>query len=636
MGFPVPGSQLQFDIGALNLQDSVNELLKYVSPYLGNKQLAPDSGEEEPSRRDSRDDSEGEDSFRQSFQQLGGSGVLNDIESIHDVWKKLRDESPTLLGDFEKLLTSLAKELTHSKTEYEGLELALKKRINEHEEEVRRLYEEMENQIKQERERLLLQERLKEKEIRESLEGRIKEKDKLLNEILRQHEETQKKLEQLEIAYGEAAQKKEDLDHERALLERRLEETELNLKDCQDYIEVLSKKARDERRSRARAAMELSEGIALERETLVRQLNELREANRRLRDERDEGLLRMSSLNQRSDSIGESLYSAMQFVSQGQTAVDGYGRMTTVRQNVIDRSDRFGANIHHTTATARRGSTMDAYFSQIPTGTFNSTGEGSIIEEEGAGDEFTDDVSDSSVFTSKRKRSLPSTSARTSTERSPRPSPDGAIDQSTMAEDAFLGNGPERVFKVVLIGNSGVGKTSILQTYVTGIFSQTASTVGVDVHVKPMKVDGASVVLQLWDTAGQERYRSITKQYFRKADGVVLVYDVTSELSFLELRGWMQSVADGVDPGTPVMFLANKGDLVKENVPSKVTSQAGERFAKEYDALFFQVSAKTGENIDRAFEALVRCLKQQEDKRFKDLVTFKIPVVGKKKACCMN
>ncbi|VDK74315.1 unnamed protein product, partial [Dibothriocephalus latus] len=149
------------------------------------------------------------------------------------------------------------------------------------------------------------------------------------------------------------------------------------------------------------------------------------------------------------------------------------------------------------------------------------------------------------------------------------------------------GNGPERVFKVITIGNSGVGKTSILQTFITGNFSQMATTVGVDVQVKPMKVDGASVVLQLWDTAGQERfirsdcrYRSITTQYFRKADGVILVYDITTEMSFLQLRGWMQSVADGVDPGTPVMLLANKLDLLAENVPAKVIFQAGERFAK--------------------------------------------------------
>uniref|UniRef100_A0A183T0E9 Ras and EF-hand domain-containing protein n=1 Tax=Schistocephalus solidus TaxID=70667 RepID=A0A183T0E9_SCHSO len=515
---------------------------------LGNKPLTPDSGEEENSRRDSHDDSEWEDSFRQSYQQLGEAGLLNDVESIRNVWKKLRNKSPTLLGDFEKLINALTKELTHSKTEYEGLEAALKKRISEHEEEVRHLYEEMETQIKQERERLLLQ--------------------------------TQKKLEQLEISYNEAAQKKEDLDNERIILERRLEETELNLKDCQEYIEVLSKKARDERRSRARAAMELSEGIALERETLVRQLNELRETNRRLRDERDEGLLRRSSFNQRSNSTGESLYAAMQLVSQGQTTVDGYGRMTAVCPNLVDRPDRFAANVHH----GRRGSTMDTYFSQIPTGALCSTGEGSIIEEEEAGDEFTDDVSDS-VFSSRRKRSHLGNSARNLTDRSPRPSPDGAIDQATIMEDAFSGSGPERVFKVISIGNSGVGKTSILQMFVTGTFSQSATTIGVDVQVKPMKVDGTSVVLQLWDTAGQERYRSITTQYFRKADGVVLVYDLTSEMSFLQLRGWMQNVADGVDPGTPVMLLANKADLLNENVPANVTFQAGERFAKVRNVL---------------------------------------------------
>ncbi|XP_076588579.1 ras-related protein Rab-43-like [Chaetodon auriga] len=102
---------------------------------------------------------------------------------------------------------------------------------------------------------------------------------------------------------------------------------------------------------------------------------------------------------------------------------------------------------------------------------------------------------------------------------------------------------PQRVFKVVFLGNSGVGKTCFIQHYCTGRFhSDMSTTVGIDFQMKTLTLGSTTITLQLWDTAGQERFRSITEQYYRKADGILAMYDLTHSASFTAVRGWMDSV----------------------------------------------------------------------------------------------
>ncbi|NWR66104.1 RAB44 protein, partial [Bucorvus abyssinicus] len=102
---------------------------------------------------------------------------------------------------------------------------------------------------------------------------------------------------------------------------------------------------------------------------------------------------------------------------------------------------------------------------------------------------------------------------------------------------------PDRIFKVVFVGNSGVGKSSFIHRFCYDRFlAELNATMGIDYQVKSLMVDDTQVALQLWDTAGQERFRSITRQYFRKADGILVMYDVTAKCSFTAVRNWMSSV----------------------------------------------------------------------------------------------
>ena len=111
------------------------------------------------------------------------------------------------------------------------------------------------------------------------------------------------------------------------------------------------------------------------------------------------------------------------------------------------------------------------------------------------------------------------------------------------AEDLQPLGPPDRTYKVVFAGDAAVGKTSFINRITKGVFlANISSTLGVDFQVKTFRVDERNVALQLWDTAGQERFRSVTRSYFRRADGVMLLYDVTNERSFMSVREWVEAV----------------------------------------------------------------------------------------------
>ncbi|XP_025198054.1 ras and EF-hand domain-containing protein homolog [Melanaphis sacchari] len=181
----------------------------------------------------------------------------------------------------------------------------------------------------------------------------------------------------------------------------------------------------------------------------------------------------------------------------------------------------------------------------------------------------------------------------------------------------MMGNDPERTYKIVFAGDAAVGKTCFIHRFCKGTFStKLGSTLGVDFQVKTIRVDDRSVALQLWDTAGQERFRSITKAYFRRADGVVLLYDVTNEKSFINIRQWVLSITEVSDKQLPICICGNKLDLRREAELQGLTcvsTNHGELLAKDYDAAFFETSSKLGTNINNALITLCREMLIRED-----------------------
>lgn len=168
------------------------------------------------------------------------------------------------------------------------------------------------------------------------------------------------------------------------------------------------------------------------------------------------------------------------------------------------------------------------------------------------------------------------------------------------------------VYRLVLAGDAGSGKSSFLLRLSLNEFrGDIQTTLGVDFQIKKMLVDGEKTNLQIWDTAGQERFRSIARSYFRKAHGVLLLYDVTSESSFLNVREWVEQIRESTDEDIPMCVIGNKVDLrAARPEGSCVSAIHGEKLAMNYNALFCEASAKEGTNVIEAVLHLAREVKK--------------------------
>ncbi|XP_037266620.1 ras-related protein Rab-44 isoform X1 [Falco rusticolus] len=190
---------------------------------------------------------------------------------------------------------------------------------------------------------------------------------------------------------------------------------------------------------------------------------------------------------------------------------------------------------------------------------------------------------------------------------------------------------PDHLYNVLFVGDSHVGKTSFLYRLHADTFNpHLTATVGLDYQIKHLIVDNRRFALRLWDSAGQERYHSVTKQFFRKADGVVLMYDITSEYSFSDVRYWLSCIQEGAEEGVAVLLLGNKTDCAAER---RVPTKEGERLAKEHQLMFYECSAASGHNVSESMVSLIRLLKVREDElKAKAEEVPKPP--QKKKGCC--
>nr|CAD7399229.1 unnamed protein product [Timema cristinae] len=165
--------------------------------------------------------------------------------------------------------------------------------------------------------------------------------------------------------------------------------------------------------------------------------------------------------------------------------------------------------------------------------------------------------------------------------------------------------------QVMLLGDSGVGKTCLLVRFRDGLFlsGNFISTVGIDFRNKVVVVDQSKVKLQIWDTAGQERFRSVTHAYYRDAHALLLLYDVTNKTSFDNIRAWLGEIREYAQDDVVIMLLGNKADCGSERL---VRKEDGERLAREYNVTFMETSARTGMNVELTFMAVAKDLKSRK------------------------
>lgn len=161
------------------------------------------------------------------------------------------------------------------------------------------------------------------------------------------------------------------------------------------------------------------------------------------------------------------------------------------------------------------------------------------------------------------------------------------------------------LFKLILIGDSNVGKTCVVQNFKSGIFSEKQqNTIGVDFTVRTLDIEGRKVKMQVWDTAGQERFRTITQSYYRSAHGAMITYDITRRATFDSVKHWIKEVELYGAANVVLVLIGNKCDLEQER---QVQFQEACSLAKERGILAaLETSAKESQNVDEAFMVMAR------------------------------
>lgn len=707
------------------------------------------------------DDDNEEEQFQGLIDQLGAQNLFSDEDYIRQIWNQLRKVDPSMLSNFEEFLSKISKELKNVQNQYTSLETTLKSRTSLHDEHVKNLYEEMEQQMKAEKDQLLEEEKNREKRIREELENELNSKDKQLQELLSKHKEMEQQL--LELNTTDVVTKQENikLQKERDVLEKRLEQSEQMVIEMQNQLDHLRQQNLEEKKKRAKSAFSVTEGIAMEREGLVKQLDMLRNVNKHLLDKKDEVVLKTDQNYDQPDgeklseiiehekyltteklqeTIAPSTLGSQKFLKKQGSVMSDYvndndssnqssprsplsevcinspseieddvevddfyfeNNPDVSKENLIQNNLNFQVpvkNVNNTLVRPSRGSTSEneedinneheikspptkperqLYKKRQPKNdNYNEKPLKSIQESisektfilnnlnqdrkgrdnwkvkrtfspvlDGQGICYSSPEHEETWKTKRNLNHALSSSDLPETEEKgywkvklflfPATMVTLKLPEEEQSEDEELPEeaSPERIFKIVFIGDSGVGKSSFIHRFCHNAFKATFSaTIGVDFQVKSVNVDGRVVALQLWDTAGQERFRSITKQYFRKADGVIIMYDVTSEMSFKSVRSWISSVQEGADDKIVLVLIGNKSDLCENENDRVIQTKDGRRLAEEFDALFYETSAKSGIGVENAIRGMSSLLRAREDEELERVL--RLQEDAKKKKCC--
>lgn len=171
------------------------------------------------------------------------------------------------------------------------------------------------------------------------------------------------------------------------------------------------------------------------------------------------------------------------------------------------------------------------------------------------------------------------------------------------------------LFKLLLIGDSGVGKTCLLFRFAENSFNPTfISTIGIDFKIQTVEIDGKRIKLQVWDTAGQERFRTITTAYYRGAMGILLVYDVTNKKTFENITNWLRNIEEHAAEGVEQLLVGNKSDQEDRRL---ITEEQGQLLAVQHGIDFIECSALSGENVREAFFRMGRRVKIKHESKSK-------------------
>ncbi|KAJ7335571.1 hypothetical protein JRQ81_013512 [Phrynocephalus forsythii] len=580
------------------------------------------------------------------------AGYIPRQEQVCTLYQNINIVEPRLIQPYEHVIKNFIREIKLQSIEMENLAIAVKRAQDKAAMQLSELEEEMDQRIQ------AAEHKIKKEEKRKAEEA--------LNDLKRQYEAevgdlqvTIKKLKMLE-EQSRSINHKEDLVplkmriHELTLenqkLKKELMEAQTNIAFLQSELDTLKSDIADQSLSSERD-LDMIRGYTEDRDSLERQIEMLQSANRKLHDSND-GLrsalenswsIYNRSLRLTNISPGNTLPRSSPKRSGGQSPQNlQYDRSS--HSSYFDEDDSLALCDPMQRASCEVDSLPESCFdsglstlrdsneydSEVESKHQKSSQRSRCPQESLTGDASDTDVPDirdeevyspdeaSTVLDWKPTHPVSRSSSGASTRKCiPVMSPQSdSIDSNSRYPSS------EKAYKIVLAGDAAVGKSSFLMRLCKNEFrGNTSATLGVDFQMKRLIVDGEPTVLQLWDTAGQERFRSIAKSYFRRADGVLLLYDVTCEKSFLNVREWVDMIADATHEHIPIMMVGNKSDLrqlVSEQGQKCVPTSYGEKLAMAYSALFCETSAKDGSNIVEAVLHLAREVRKRSDSRDDD------------------
>ncbi|XP_029951606.1 ras and EF-hand domain-containing protein isoform X2 [Salarias fasciatus] len=532
-------------------------------------------------------------------------------EQLLDLHQAIRSSgNAAVLELYEDMIQSLIAQSLDNRQTCEQLETSLKRVEEMNNSQLAELEDDMQQELCATEERVRAQEHRKMEGIMESMqrkhEDEVADLQAALDGLFKDLKDLQQNTSKDEVM----RLKKDigDLSQMNKLLRDSLLLAQTNMSVLQAELDKLKNMYAEQMAQRDREAEELRR-MVLEFQSYSRQIRSLQEMNQRLYDSND-GL--------RSALASEMVAAKRRPSPQSEIPAR---RMKPLRQSTLIHSS---SEHDRRTATFSRVATWaDKY---LDSGVFPPM---DTAESSGSDYDYDSDDSSSSVETVHHSYSYVPSDVEVSEVKSEAavsvaPSRTSSITSSlrrrlsafsTKPVEADMEDAEEdpQVYRLVLAGDAGSGKSSFLLRLTLNEFrGDISTTLGVDFQMKKMLVDGEKTSLQIWDTAGQERFRSIARSYFRKAHGVLLLYDVGSESSFLNVRAWVDQIQDSTEEKIPMCVIGNKVDL-REELPEGrcVSSLQGEKLAQVYGALFCETSAKEGTNVVEAVLHLAREVKKR-------------------------
>ncbi|XP_010732621.3 ras and EF-hand domain-containing protein isoform X2 [Larimichthys crocea] len=543
-------------------------------------------------------------------------------DQLGDLYQAIHSSANmTLLQQYEEIIHSLINQSLDNRLECEQLETSLKRAEEMNNSQLTELEEDIQQQLARTEERVRDEERKKMEvmlaTVQRKHENKVTDLHATLDRLLKNQNDSDINESKEEVV--QLNQRISDLSQENEQLRASLLQAQTNIAVLHSELDKLKNMYADQKAQHQRETDELRR-MVVEYQSYASQIQVLQETNKRLYDSND-GL--------RSALASEAVAAKRRLSPQNEIPAR---RMKPLRQSTLNHSssepDPTKTTYSHVATWADRY--LDSGVS-LPMDIVDS-----------AGSDYDSDDSRSSVETISEVKSEAAVSvapSRASSIASSLRRRLSAFSTKPLEADIEETEEPVPMYRLVLAGDAGAGKSSFLLRLTLNEFrGDIQTTLGVDFQMKRMLVDGEKTSLQIWDTAGQERFRSIARSYFRKAHGVLLLYDVTSESSFLNVRAWVDQIQDSTEEKIPMCVIGNKVDL-REQLPegSCVSSMHGEKLAKAYGALFCETSAKEGTNIVEAVLHLAREVKKNVKLRRESDSQVRLSPTSPKKtfnACC--